>query len=442
MSRPDAATPAASSWPFTNPWPFLTAGLLAVLAALFLSRLGGGWIMAQAGLVLAGLIAAGSAVSIRLHVAGWDLDERLRSAGVLALAALTVLTAYPAIDPTWDTIRLLLAVLAGVALAGAILVLLPAALRRLVISLLVLYHFGGILMAATSVAPPSGVPWWITLQVWTRVYRPYLQFMYLNNAYHFYSPEPGPPILLWFYVEYDDGSSRWIEIPRREDFRTSLAYQRRMAMTESTNIINNQPPPNFDYLWRRRLLGRERQGRFENIRGDLPVETIWRQLAAGDVSVLIIPPYPTHVMMPHLQYRKPLPYSKQLIASYAAHVARNYRSEKDPTARVRGVKVYRVVHQILSPLDFAQGKNPFGPTTYGAFYQGEFDADGNLKDPDDPFLYWAIPILEVLKPAPPDPFFRAVVPPNPEEKIVIDYVKKHAEEFKTPELSRPQPQGQ
>ena len=27
------------------------------------------------------------------------------------------------------------------------------------------------------------------------------------------------------------------------------------------------------------------------------------------------------------------------------------------------------------------------------YFMGEFDADGKLKDPNDPYLYWLIPIL-------------------------------------------------
>src|SRR5262249_51727018 len=32
---------------------------------------------------------------------------------------------------------------------------------------------------------PSPSPW-LSTQIWTRIYRPYLEFLYLNNAYHFY----------------------------------------------------------------------------------------------------------------------------------------------------------------------------------------------------------------------------------------------------------------
>jgi hypothetical protein len=35
------------------------------------------------------------------------------------------------------------------------------------------------------------------------------------------------------------------------------------------------------------------------------------------------------------------------------------------------------------------------PTLFWPYFQGEFDRDGNLKDPNDPYLYWLIPIQRV-----------------------------------------------
>ena len=43
-----------------------------------------------------------------------------------------------------------------------------------------------------------------------RVYRPYLNLLYMTNAYHFYSPDPGTSSVMWFAVYYDDGTFDWI----------------------------------------------------------------------------------------------------------------------------------------------------------------------------------------------------------------------------------------
>src|SRR5262249_8288704 len=70
----------------------------------------------------------------------------------------------------WDSAALLFRVGTVVAAVGAVVVLLPSVGRRIVISLVILFHFGGILTAVTSVSPAP----WVVTQIWTRVYRPYL----------------------------------------------------------------------------------------------------------------------------------------------------------------------------------------------------------------------------------------------------------------------------
>src|SRR5262249_39244000 len=82
---------------------------------------------------------------------------------------------------------------------GALFFPLPQVGRRIVFRAFLLVHCLGILIAVMSPPPPS----WLSLGVWTRLFRPYLQFMYLNNAYHFYAPDPGPAYLIWFRLEYD-----------------------------------------------------------------------------------------------------------------------------------------------------------------------------------------------------------------------------------------------
>ena len=76
--------------------------------------------------------------------------------------------------------------------------------QRIAFSLLVLYHFAGIFSAITS-PPPTP---WLTGQFWARVFRPHLEFSYVNNAYQFYSPQPGPAQVLWFCITGTDGQCR------------------------------------------------------------------------------------------------------------------------------------------------------------------------------------------------------------------------------------------
>src|SRR5205807_1558296 len=114
------------------------------------------------------------------------------SALLLFLAALCCFIAgwalYVPDDPlSWDTMRMALRVFTVVALVASALVLASVRVRRWTISVLILLHFGGIASASLSPAPSP----WLVGQLWTRVFRPYLEFMYLNNAYHFYAPDPG-----------------------------------------------------------------------------------------------------------------------------------------------------------------------------------------------------------------------------------------------------------
>src|SRR5262249_2899268 len=149
----------------------------------------------RAWLIAVGVLLGLGAVGIRLRAAREEVDNRFTTAGILALAAGVPLLGALA-TPEWDSAGLLLWVLVSVALATAFLIVLRRLLRGLVPVALVLFHFGGILSSVGSPAPPKGQASWLANQLWVGVYRPSLHFMYLNNAYHFYSPDPGPPILL------------------------------------------------------------------------------------------------------------------------------------------------------------------------------------------------------------------------------------------------------
>jgi hypothetical protein len=372
----------AEEGPFTNPWPALSAGLTAAaLAMLWYWILGPRVTPIRLVLLSVGLLAGGVAIAIRPS-----------SVWVVALAGVVALMAWAGMSPQWDTACMLVSLLALVAFASAFLLLLPQLVRRTVVTLLVVLHFSGILCAVTSVPPQP----WLTTYIWTYVYRPYLEFMYLNNAYHFYSPDPGPANLLWFRIHYADNSARWVKLPNRDDFPLAVNYQRRLSLAESTNqLLPN--PANFELRLRYRLE------------------------AGNQRDIKMHPELP-----PAFQLREPNSYSQRMVQTYARHVAHAYPHLESPETPVVGVKVYRVVHSIPGARDFANGLEPLDETLYLPYYQGEFDSEGNLKEPTDPFLYWLIPILKEEKPS----AFRAGVgaprKPDPRNYVVKDYVKIHA----------------
>jgi hypothetical protein len=292
----------------------------------------------------------------------------------------------------WDSAALLFRVGTILAGVGAIVVLLSSVGRRIVISLVILFHFGGILTAVTAVDPAP----WVVMQIWTTVYRPYLYFMWLNNAYHFYSPEPGPANLMWFCIEYEpdeDGTKyfRWVLVP-------DLDEQGQPVDPDGSRV-------RFGTEYTRRLSLAEYSGTGTTPRLDI-YELFQKRLIAGQ-SEGIYPPSPSEVPF-EKQYREPSAVAKNWIQSYVRHVAHSYHHQRKPEKPVIGVKFYRVIHQILVPGQLQEGRDPNHPSTYSPFYYGEFDKDGNMKkdceesyvDPNtslyrserrDPFLYWLIP---------------------------------------------------
>jgi hypothetical protein len=338
---------------------------------------------ARVVLVVVGALAAGGAVAIRP-----------RSAAILGSAALAAFLASVALSPApgsaedpWDSARRLAQVLTAVAAVAAVLLLLPRAVRRTVVSLVILFHFGGIVTAVTAAQPSP----WLSGQIWTYIYRPYLYFMYLNNAYHFYSPEPGPASLLWFRIEYEndevDGQVvknwRWVKVPYLDKdtgnpvpWRPKVDYTRRLSLAESTN----QP--------------------------SIPLpEDVLNRLAQRRVNAGQIRRIPTHPDLPlGAQFREPNQFSKYWMGAYARHVACTYPHEEKPHLKVTGVKIYRVVHRLPDPQELTAGLDIYDPATYWPFYQGDYDAEGKMKPyydleldgskrlDRDPFLYWLIPI--------------------------------------------------
>jgi hypothetical protein len=139
-------------------------------------------------LSFAGLLFAGAAITLR---PGWFASWLLGSAAAFGAGC-----GFPA---TLYSISFAAFVLSAVAAVGALLTVLPFAWRITVATGLAMLHFSGIL---TAVLSPPPAPELVT-QSWVVGSRPYLQFIYMNNAYQFYSPDPGAASELWFCIEYE-----------------------------------------------------------------------------------------------------------------------------------------------------------------------------------------------------------------------------------------------
>jgi hypothetical protein len=322
-----------------------------------------------------GILIAGCAVSMR---------PRLPSAWLIGAAA--CLAGRFGFAPEWDTARLVATVFAVIGALGIVMLYLPPIWRVALASVLILFHFSGILSAVLS--PPS-TPW-LAQQAWTRVFRNYLLFTYMNNAYQFYSPDPGAASEAWFCIEYvpkeqsapAEGADqkppasvkKWVKIPRRDvDFKDPLgqAYYRRLALTEQ--MIQ----PGMSYVSAREQ-GEMLQRR--QTRSDIPMgPVLYNKQQFAPASDLV---------------------RRLLLPAYVRHIAAEFAKQD---MDIRAIKVYRVEHSLLSAETLATGRadgvptcenySPYDPTTYLPYYQGEYDASGNLLNSRDPLLFWLIPIV-------------------------------------------------
>jgi hypothetical protein len=313
-------------------------------------------------------------------------------------------------------------VFASLAVAQAV----PARLRPAGATAALVFHFGAILSATTW---PTPTPW-ITQQAMVRAFAPYLRAVYLSNAYHFYSPEPGPASLLHILVRYerDDPAGgkpttvdEWVVFPARDQHMKDplgLAYYRRLSLTEAASqaLADSATADTFN---------REEA---QKARIQVAVGGYTRPGPDGKPEQVQIPTAPPAFEPPAGQYRVPDPMvTRNLLPSYARHLAHTLtgpRAEdgKPVNYRVANVKIYRLEHRVVPPENFVgtRGRtplDPFHPVTYRAYFLGDYAPDGTLVNPRDPLLYWLIPVLP--KPG-------GAAPGDKTGKDYDDYLSRHA----------------
>jgi hypothetical protein len=343
-----------------------------------------------------GLLLAGCAVSMRPGwFGGWLCGAAAGLIGYgVGLSAPTGTEWYlvpprdwlAGVPNSWDSIQLFFGVAGAIGLIGAAWTWLP---RRLVLSLIlagVAFHFAGILSAITTPYPTP----FLADQYWRRVARDYLIFAYMNNAYQFYSPDPGAASEIWACIEYrrpgaadnDPDAEKecaWVFVPRRSrDYKDPLgvSYYRRLSLTE--NASQNYRGGYFPPAAEADLIERRRQSVTRIPRFGRP--EIQRLVSTDLISRHVMP-------------------------SYVRHLAKEYARDG---WEVRGVKVYRTEHTIVTPEQFVgfdsmsnsrvPAWRPYNAALYMPYYQGDFDAAGNLKNSQDPMLYWLVPIVPLRTP--------------------------------------------
>jgi hypothetical protein len=330
----------------------------------------------------------------------------LLAASVAAfLGAFAVAGREPEHVADWFTLVHFLYILGLVAVAAAPLTAASDSWRRRAITGLIVFHFLGIFTATLGSGPQP----WLISQVWTRIYRPYLEFLYLNNAYHFYSPEPGPASFLWFRLYYAEADGKeqaeWFKVPKINDkgehgHPTSMLYQRYLSLTEHT-IHREQfvaDNPDFEAVAKKRWKWTPEGAKQEQVVGDHPTK-----------QDILVPVHPNRT--PSQQYFGATDAVKRVLASYTRHLLRQ-QAEEHPERRYTSVRVYRVMHDIPAPMLYQAGWSPTDPQFYTPIYMGEYGADGKLRDPSNALLYWVLPILRD--------------PPEQPESPIRDWCRRHA----------------
>ena len=123
-------------------------------------------------------------------------------------------------------------------------------LVRRAVSFWLVIHLTAIVIAPASVAPTSE----LILSGW-KVFRPYLQVLYLDHGYHFFAPEPGESTLLAFVAERPDGTTVRGRLPDKA-VGPRLLYHRYFMLTEHMG----QAPEGLRQAWYEsyaRHIGRE-----------------------------------------------------------------------------------------------------------------------------------------------------------------------------------------
>src|SRR5439155_8404282 len=82
-------------------------------------------------------------------------------------------------------------------------------------------------------------------------------------------------------------------------------------------------------------------------------------------------------------------------SSMARHAWRFYPHPTNPDIRVKSVKIYRLSYTIIMPPALLEGQDPLSDDLKLPFFMGDFDSEGRLINPDDPFLNWVVPMKDL-----------------------------------------------
>ena len=239
-----------------------------------------------------------------------------------------------------------------------------------------------------------------------RLFRPYLEFVYLNNAYHFYAPEPGPASYLWFRIIYEgptpDSEGKkpldgvWFKVPQLDDdgriqHPVALDYQRFLSLTEMVAHPDALPQ---EFVFNAKTQGMEESEFYARRKRMQPTNKVEPKVGE-EVPKQFRVPYHAQVPLAQ-QVFVPNETSKRLLASFARFVAAKFKEHPDPDKsawRFKSVKIYRVVHSVPPVHLFVLDIPPNDPELYRPYFVGNYNANGTLLEDGDVYRYWLLPIV-------------------------------------------------
>jgi len=212
----------------------------------------------------------------------------------------------------------------------------PHWLIKLIISLIILFHLSAILSHVLSGGGPFVMR---QLSGW---YRPYLKTMWLDNAYRFYAPDPGTTEVLWYKLQYEDGSTRWTQVPRREDFYLRMPFQRTMSIALLGSMMVEKEPVN----------PKEDSASVANV-------LVNNQVAMKSVLT---------------------PTGEIFFRSYARHIGHKERVHPSTGSPLVSMDCFLVHYTIRNPLQMRMNYDMYDPRMLDIQFIATFSADGVLSN--------------------------------------------------------------
>ncbi len=207
---------------------------------------------------------------------------------------------------------------------------------KLIISLIILFHLSAIL---THVIAGGGPFVMKQISSW---YRPYLKTMWMDNAYRFYAPDPGSTEVLWYKLQYEDGSTRWTQVPRREDFYLRMPFQRHMSLALLGSMMVEKEAVN-------------------------PKED-----SASVASVLV---------NNQMTYRTVLnPQGEIYFRSYARHIGHKEHLHPASGSPLVSMDCYLVHYNIRSPYQMRMNMDMYDPRVLDIQFMATFSVDGTISN--------------------------------------------------------------